>query len=304
MRPDNVEVRTAEHTSGGHGDAALAVSTGARKPARGNLEEGGVAPTRRPGLDSRTKIVLVVLRSAVVMGSGGLRFVPAVLVLGTTLAVWERSWVRAVGPPAVAVALWVLGWVLPLVVAEPADRDHRHSVCIPDPLRRGDRAGDALDRHDIPDPARRRAAGVAGAACGVGDARGHAARLPGRRIRVRRGAGRDAATRPGWCPRPGTPPGPGHRTVHRPDDRREPARHRGPLRCYDPRAGSARTAGPRRWSRPGSEYPTSSSPSPWQSSRSRRGLDATGAGMIGIADVSWTYPHADVPSLAGLRPAR
>ncbi|MGO1174662.1 MAG: energy-coupling factor transporter transmembrane component T [Brevibacterium aurantiacum] len=114
MRPDNVEVRTAEHTSGGHGDAALAVSTGARKPARGNLEEGGVAPTRRPGLDPRTKIVLVVLCSAVVMGSGGLRFVPAVLVLGTTLAVWERSWVRAVGLPAVAVALWVLGWVLPL----------------------------------------------------------------------------------------------------------------------------------------------------------------------------------------------
>ena len=114
MRPDNVEVRTAEHTSGGRGDAALAVSTGPRKPARGNLEEGGVAPTRRPGLDPRTKIVLVVLCSAVVMGSGGLRFMPASARSGTTLAVWERSWVRAVGLPAVAVALWVLGWVLPL----------------------------------------------------------------------------------------------------------------------------------------------------------------------------------------------
>ncbi|MDG4765901.1 energy-coupling factor transporter transmembrane component T [Solwaraspora sp. WMMD406] len=68
----------------------------------------------RPGLDPRTKIILVVLVSAVVMSPGGLRFVPVGLLLAMALAVWERAWLRAVGLPVAAGATWMLGWLLPL----------------------------------------------------------------------------------------------------------------------------------------------------------------------------------------------
>ncbi|MGB4777916.1 energy-coupling factor transporter transmembrane component T [Microbacterium sp.] len=72
-----------------------------------------VAP-RAAGLDPRIKIVLVVLVSTLVMSPGGLQFVPAGLVLAVGLAVWERAWTRAAGLLVTAVALWVLGWLVPL----------------------------------------------------------------------------------------------------------------------------------------------------------------------------------------------
>lgn len=70
--------------------------------------------TLRDGLDPRTKIVLVLVVSAVVMSPGGLVFVPAALALAVGLAVWEGAWGRAGGLAAIAVAMWVLGWIVPL----------------------------------------------------------------------------------------------------------------------------------------------------------------------------------------------
>jgi len=49
-----------------------------------------------------------------VMGSGGLLFVPPVLLLAVGLALWEGAWRRASGLSATAAGLWVLGWLLPL----------------------------------------------------------------------------------------------------------------------------------------------------------------------------------------------
>ncbi|MGO2312940.1 energy-coupling factor transporter transmembrane component T [Brachybacterium tyrofermentans] len=108
MRGGDVELipdRSAEDPAGG---------TAATAQRPNALDQVDAAQARRRGLDPRTQVVLVVLCSVAVMGSGGLRFVPAVLLLGTVLAVWERSWARAVGLPAVAALLWFLGWVLPL----------------------------------------------------------------------------------------------------------------------------------------------------------------------------------------------
>lgn len=79
----------------------------------------GSGPSRS-GLDPRTKIILVVLCSAAVMGGGGLRFVPIVLLLSTALAVSERSWLRVIGLPAAAVTMWFVGWILPLWWPNPA----------------------------------------------------------------------------------------------------------------------------------------------------------------------------------------
>ncbi|MEZ3161336.1 energy-coupling factor transporter transmembrane component T [Microbacterium sp. BWT-B31] len=73
-----------------------------------------VASANRLGLDPRSKIILVILVSAVVMSPGGLRFVPAALALAVALAAWEGAWRRAVALPVVAGAMWVLGWLLPL----------------------------------------------------------------------------------------------------------------------------------------------------------------------------------------------
>ncbi|MFY1634993.1 energy-coupling factor transporter transmembrane component T [Solwaraspora sp. WMMB335] len=74
-----------------------------------------VVPARRPpGPDPRTKILLVVLASTTVMGPGGLRFVPAALLLGIGVAVWEKAWRRAIVLPFAAGLMWVLGWLLPL----------------------------------------------------------------------------------------------------------------------------------------------------------------------------------------------
>ncbi len=77
---------------------------------------GGVA---RRGLDPRSKILLVLIVSLVVMSPGGLVYVPAGIVLATALAVSERAWARVVLIPVTAVAMYLLGWVLPLLWANP-----------------------------------------------------------------------------------------------------------------------------------------------------------------------------------------
>ena len=68
---------------------------------------------RERGLDPRTKILLVVACSIAVMSPQGSRFVPFVLLLAVGLAVAERAWRRAIGLPLAALAMWVLGWLLP-----------------------------------------------------------------------------------------------------------------------------------------------------------------------------------------------
>lgn len=73
-----------------------------------------VRAQRQRGLDPRSKILLVLICSIVVMSPGGLRFVPAVLLLAVGLALSEQAWRRASGLAATATAMWVLGWVLPL----------------------------------------------------------------------------------------------------------------------------------------------------------------------------------------------
>lgn len=73
-----------------------------------------IAPRTRLTLDPRTKITVVLLVSAIVMSSGGLRFVPAALLLAMTLAVWEGAWHRAVALPFIAGGLWVIARLVPL----------------------------------------------------------------------------------------------------------------------------------------------------------------------------------------------
>ncbi|RRS01402.1 energy-coupling factor transporter transmembrane component T [Glycomyces terrestris] len=74
---------------------------------------------RSPGLDPRTKALLVIAASAAVMGPGGLRFVPAALALAVGLALWERAWARAASLTAAAAAMWAVGWLLPEWWANP-----------------------------------------------------------------------------------------------------------------------------------------------------------------------------------------
>lgn len=80
-----------------------------------------VAPVdlARRGLDPRSKILLVLLVSLAVMSPGGLVFVPAGIVLATALAVSERAWSRVAALPLAAIAMYLLGWVLPLVWPNP-----------------------------------------------------------------------------------------------------------------------------------------------------------------------------------------
>lgn len=82
----------------------------------GNTRIGGDG---RRGLDPRSKILLVLLVSLAVMSPGGLVFVPAGIVLATGLAVAERAWSRAVVIPVSAAVMYVCGWLLPLVWANP-----------------------------------------------------------------------------------------------------------------------------------------------------------------------------------------
>ena len=57
---------------------------------------------------------MLLICSIVVMSPGGLRFVPAVLILAVGLALSARAWRRALGLAATATTMWVLGWLLPL----------------------------------------------------------------------------------------------------------------------------------------------------------------------------------------------
>jgi energy-coupling factor transporter transmembrane protein EcfT len=79
----------------------------------------GSALRDRSGLDPRSKVLLVLLVGVTVMSPGGLVFVPAGIVLATGLAVSESAWSRAVLIPAAAVAMYLLGWVLPLLWSNP-----------------------------------------------------------------------------------------------------------------------------------------------------------------------------------------
>lgn len=78
-----------------------------------------VGAAARRGLDPRSKILLVLLVGLAVMSPGGLAFVPAGIVLATALALSERAWPRVVALPVAAAAMYLLGWVLPLVWANP-----------------------------------------------------------------------------------------------------------------------------------------------------------------------------------------
>lgn len=71
-------------------------------------------------LDPRTKMLLVVVASVVLMSPGGEPFVPAVVCLGMLLAVAERAWARVAGLPAAAVALAAVAYLLPRAVPHPA----------------------------------------------------------------------------------------------------------------------------------------------------------------------------------------
>ena len=78
----------------------------------------GVGVARR-GFDPRSKILLVLLVSLAVMSPGGLVFVPAGIVLAALLAGSERAWSRAALIPVAAIAMYLLGWVLPVVWPNP-----------------------------------------------------------------------------------------------------------------------------------------------------------------------------------------
>jgi energy-coupling factor transport system permease protein len=71
------------------------------------------------GLDPRSKILLVLLVSLAVMSPSGLVFVSAGIVLATALAASERAWSRAATIPVAAGVMYLLGWVLPLIWANP-----------------------------------------------------------------------------------------------------------------------------------------------------------------------------------------
>lgn len=74
-----------------------------------------VLTARRRGLDPRTKIVLLVLVSGLVMAPGGLRFVLPGILLAVGLAVWDRAWRRLATLLVMVGAMWLIGWGLPLL---------------------------------------------------------------------------------------------------------------------------------------------------------------------------------------------
>jgi len=73
-----------------------------------------IVSARPPGLDPRTKIVLIAVAGLVLMSPGGLRFVPPALLLGAGLAAWEGAWRRLIGVIAATAVAGALGWLLPL----------------------------------------------------------------------------------------------------------------------------------------------------------------------------------------------
>lgn len=71
--------------------------------------------TRRSGLDPRSKILLLLLVSSIIMTPTGIAFVPAGIIVGLALAATERAWTRIASITISATVLYLLGWVLPLV---------------------------------------------------------------------------------------------------------------------------------------------------------------------------------------------
>lgn len=70
-------------------------------------------------LDPRTKVLLVLVTSVLVMLPGGLVVVPAALVLGVLLAVAERAWTRVLGIPAAACVAGAFAFLVPAALPWP-----------------------------------------------------------------------------------------------------------------------------------------------------------------------------------------
>ncbi|WP_433443797.1 energy-coupling factor transporter transmembrane component T family protein [Nonomuraea sp. CA-141351] len=83
-------------------------------------ERAGTVRARRAlRLDPRTKALLVLVTSLVVMAPGGAPFIPGALVLGTLLALGEGAWARALALPLTATAIAAVAYLLPLAMPHP-----------------------------------------------------------------------------------------------------------------------------------------------------------------------------------------
>ncbi|MFG6200593.1 energy-coupling factor transporter transmembrane component T [Nonomuraea sp. JJY05] len=85
-------------------------------------EGAAAAPRSRPALrlDPRTKALLVLAASLVVMAPDGASFIPAALVLGVLLALNEGAWVRAIALPIGASGVAAVAYLLPVAMPHPA----------------------------------------------------------------------------------------------------------------------------------------------------------------------------------------
>ncbi|PXX68645.1 energy-coupling factor transport system permease protein [Nocardia tenerifensis] len=70
-------------------------------------------------LDPRTTLALLLGANVVIMAPGGMRFVPATLIVGVLLALSERAWRRAVELPVAATTLAAAAYLLPSAAAWP-----------------------------------------------------------------------------------------------------------------------------------------------------------------------------------------
>lgn len=85
-------------------------------------ERAAVAARSHPvlRLDPRTKALLVLATSLVVMAPDGASFIPAALVLGVLLALNEGAWARAVSLPVGAAGIAAVAYLLPPAMPYPA----------------------------------------------------------------------------------------------------------------------------------------------------------------------------------------
>ncbi|NEW51176.1 energy-coupling factor transporter transmembrane protein EcfT [Nocardia cyriacigeorgica] len=74
---------------------------------------------RRLHLDPRTKILLVLGASVIVMAPGGARFSAGCIVVGMLLAIGEGAWPRVLGLPAAAGVSAAVAYALPTVIRHP-----------------------------------------------------------------------------------------------------------------------------------------------------------------------------------------
>ncbi|TCC51377.1 energy-coupling factor transporter transmembrane protein EcfT [Kribbella capetownensis] len=70
-------------------------------------------------MDPRTKAILVLASSLVVMAPGGTPFIPAAIVLGVLLALSEGAWARAVLLPLTSAAVAAAAYLLPMALPYP-----------------------------------------------------------------------------------------------------------------------------------------------------------------------------------------